>query len=42
MTDVSLPILPVEVLKRRIRMIDDKQRPIECGGGHLASKTDRF
>jgi hypothetical protein len=26
----------------RIQMIDDKQRPIEGGGGHLASKTDHF
>jgi hypothetical protein len=23
-------------------MIDNKQRPIDGGGGHLASKTDHF
>jgi len=35
MTDVSLPIFPVEVQKKRIQMNDDKQRPIDGGGVHL-------
>jgi len=42
MTDVSLSIFPVEVQKKRIQMIDDKQRPIDGGGVHLASKIDHF
>jgi len=28
--------------KKWIQMIDDKQRPIDSGGGHLASKTSHF
>jgi len=28
--------------KKRIQMIDDKQRPIDDGGVHLASKTGHF
>jgi len=39
---MSLPVFPAKLKKRRIRMIDDKQRPTVGGGGHLASKTDRF
>jgi len=29
MTDVSLPVFPVEVQKMRIQMIDSNQRPID-------------
>jgi hypothetical protein len=42
MTAVSLPIFPVEVQKKPIHLIDDKERPIDGGGVHLASKTDHF
>jgi len=42
MTDVSLSIFPVEVQKKRIQMIDDKQRPIDGGGVHPASQTGHF
>jgi hypothetical protein len=31
MVDVSLPIFPLEVEKRRIQMNDDKLRPIDPG-----------
>jgi hypothetical protein len=28
--------------KKQIKMIDDKQRPIDGGGVHVASKTGHF
>jgi hypothetical protein len=38
-----LPICPFEVQKKTdSNVIDDKQRPIDGGGVHLASKTDHF
>jgi len=42
MTDASLPIFSVDAQKKRIQTIEGKQRPIEGGGVHLASKTDHF
>jgi hypothetical protein len=43
--DVSLFFFiyfPGRSSKKRIQMIDNKQRPIDGGGVHLASKTGHF
>jgi len=42
MRDVSLSIFPGRSSEKRIQMIEDKQRPIDGGGVHQASKTDHF
>jgi hypothetical protein len=42
MTNISLPNLPGRSLKKTDSDDHDKQRPIDGGGVHLASKTDHF
>jgi hypothetical protein len=42
MTDVLCLFSQSKFKKNGFQMIEDKQRPIDGGGVHLASRTDHF